>query len=1482
MATEEVCLPRGGPPCPSRRAEHPSERQKKKKETLFGGSTAVAQKKQRRRHKERRNVEDEPKEEAFVIRPLTAHSMTEGVVLLGCVQLVHDFGLKVSLPYGLVGNVALNEVSQIYTGLLQKFAHGVEDDDTAVVRMSAMFRVGQPVVCKVLSVSPEMFGSGRLSLTLDPQKVNSGVVPAAVCAGTVIQCVVVSNEDYGYTMDCGVRGLEAFLPHDETRKYLKVCNDEQPLAVGQLLRCLVLSVMGRTLRLSVNPKRLQSPQDVEEASLDSLLPGMRAKLTVTRVKPNGLGVMWQTFEGYVHRTHLSQTWDLPPNYSVGQEVVGILLYVHPSTREPHWTLKAVGRWQPPEGLSVGALVRDAQVVGADTWGAHLELPGGKVRALVARAHAAETEVDDARNAVTVGRKCKCRIIAYNMIDCVAVATLKKSSLKGVHLAPDMLTLGMKLEGKVHRVLPSGIVVSIGPWMRGFVAQVHLGGRAFEVGQPVRCRLLQVEAHSDPPRLWFTCHRGLLTSRRPPLCYYSEAVPDKIADGLVVQAVPAGLLVAFYGHVRGWVPAMEIHRTPVPLVRQYKFGQLVTCRVVRFEPDSERLTLSLKLKTRDETSEETLSAHAAEEADDALQQQEGRKRNWSESADNQETAWVGTEDTTGAHTSGAEARRRSVRLLKRKEVPVDVSLKTGDEASEETLSAHAVEEADALQPQEGTAGVGTEDTTGAHTPKAEARRQSVRLLKRKKVPDDDKSAQRNGGADPEDTPKTLPMSFVPGEESEATVVAVEKFQLKVSLPGGISARVHITLVEEAPAEGVNPMQQFNVGDKVCIYVTCLRTRSNWYVMPITDNKTRIPLELSLFKTSGIRDLQPGTPITGFYSHFADNCIYLVISTDRMAKLPILNMDIPASKIPFVSKQYKRGQAVMATVFEVYGDGTVELSQIGIDVLQPGQIVNALVATVRDTRGAMLSLPLGYRGQMGLTDFCDDFTKTASVMEDLVEARYTKCQIVGFNPQTMEYYVSMRKSRLQGSTEVIDREVKTVDDISVGDTLRGFVCSRSGIGYFVNVGFHVDGLVPRSALPAVGTDDYRALHVGALVVVNVASLCRRTGKLALTLIKTLSSSCVYRKRKVSETEDPTAGPRKRRASETEASTEQPKEPPRLDLAEGFTWDVAATPNLSELAVMAPNTKDEDSDDEEEKPGRRKSRKEMRDERQKMEAELRQRERALMDPTREPETVDDFDRLVLASPNSSMVWLRYMAFHLRQAEVEKARAVGRRALSVIGFREETEKLNVWKGLLTLENTYGTKETLQEVLKEALQCNDCLTVYKHLMQIYAVSSKNEEAEGLLKKMLSKYKSDEVYLLGGTFYMKWGKLEEARALLERALKTLEKHEHVGLISKFAQMEFKYGDPERGKSMFDTVLVNYPKRTDLWLVYIDLLIKQGDLQGVRNLFMKATTSKFQPKKMKVFFKRWLDFEKEHGEESSVQDVRQRAVKYVEQNSAIEN
>ncbi|RWS27522.1 protein RRP5-like protein, partial [Leptotrombidium deliense] len=127
--------------------------------------------------------------------------------------------------------------------------------------------------------------------------------------------------------------------------------------------------------------------------------------------------------------------------------------------------------------------------------------------------------------------------------------------------------------------------------------------------------------------------------------------------------------------------------------------------------------------------------------------------------------------------------------------------------------------------------------------------------------------------------------------------------------------------------------------------------------------------------------------------------------------------------------------------------------------------------------------------------------------------------------------------------------------------------------------------------------------------------------------------------------------------------------LPVAQGFEWDDNEE-NASD------NEGSDSSDDENTKTSekRKKSRKERNEEARKKEEYLRQREEILMDKQRAPETVDDFERKVMSSPNSSIVWIHYIAFHLEAGEIEKARSIAERALITISFREENEKFNIW----------------------------------------------------------------------------------------------------------------------------------------------------------------------------------------------------------------
>ncbi|KAB7503206.1 Protein RRP5-like protein [Armadillidium nasatum] len=207
---------------------------------------------------------------------------------------------------------------------------------------------------------------------------------------------------------------------------------------------------------------------------------------------------------------------------------------------------------------------------------------------------------------------------------------------------------------------------------------------------------------------------------------------------------------------------------------------------------------------------------------------------------------------------------------------------------------------------------------------------------------------------------------------------------------------------------------------------------------------------------------------------------------------------------------------------------------------------------------------------------------------------------------------------------------------------------------------------------------------------------------------------------------------------------------------------------------------------------------------------------------------------------------------AETEKARAVASRALATIPPTKEEDRLALWNVSLRLEVIFS----------------------KFILQ---------EADDLIKKMVKKHSQNrEVWIKAFLYCFKANELTEARNMLDRSLLSLPKADHVEVINRFAQLELKQGDVERGKTVFETLLNNFPKRLDIWNVYADLLLKQNDIEGSRIVLERITGLKLKLKPMRNAFKKLLEFEKKYGTPKRVEAVKAKVEEYVTAALAEEN
>ncbi|XP_026706791.1 protein RRP5 homolog isoform X1 [Athene cunicularia] len=689
---------------------------------------------------------------------------------------------------------------------------------------------------------------------------------------------------------------------------------------------------------------------------------------------------------------------------------------------------------------------------------------------------------------------------------------------------------------------------------------------------------------------------------------------------------------------------------------------------------------------------------------------------------------------------------------------------------------------------------------------------------------------------------------------------------------------------------------------------------------------------------------GQTVTCFVKKYniLKNWLEVEVAPDIRGRVPHLLLSLNTKVLKHPEKSFKNGQAISATVT---GTDVTEtnlcLSLTGIQSLEQGTITVGMVTKVTPHIGLTIALPGGKTGKVSLFHLNDTYMENP--LGDFKVGKIVRCYILSSEHGKIQ--LSLRQSRLnpKSNNKVEDVEITCVKDVKKGQLVRGYVKSITQSGVFFGLSTSILGRILFQNVSPYFVQKHslyeKYLPEGKLLTAKVLGVNGKEKHIELSLLpedtgmpsvlpeylglprygaeeekreandreKREELKLKTKRRRGKSESEQEAKPKKRKicpadendsgievyyreevdddqeeeAAKKKSKVRKPGEAPRLQVSVGFTWDEDV--NAMDIPVLSQREESSESEEEEDPQAKLKkqTKKEKELEKQKKEKELCKLEAALMDPSRQPQSADDFDRLVLSSPNSSILWLQYMAFHLQATEIEKARAVAERALKTICFREEQEKLNVWVALLNLENMYGTAETLMKVFERAVQYNEPLKVFQHLCDIYANSEKYKQAEEVYHTMLKRFRQEKsVWLKYASFLLKQGQTEATHRLLERALKALPTKEHVDAISRFAQLEFHFGDSEHAKALFESTLSSYPKRTDIWSIYMDIMIKHGSQKEVRDIFERVIHLSLAPKKMKFFFKRYLDYEKKFGTTDSVLAVKRAALEYVETKSSL--
>ncbi|KFG42904.1 pre-rRNA processing protein [Toxoplasma gondii p89] len=270
-------------------------------------------------------------------------------------------------------------------------------------------------------------------------------------------------------------------------------------------------------------------------------------------------------------------------------------------------------------------------------------------------------------------------------------------------------------------------------------------------------------------------------------------------------------------------------------------------------------------------------------------------------------------------------------------------------------------------------------------------------------------------------------------------------------------------------------------------------------------------------------------------------------------------------------------------------------------------------------------------------------------------------------------------------------------------------------------------------------------------------------------------------------------------------------------------------------------------------------------------------------DPRSPEDFERLVLVNGNSAAVWISYMAYYLKLNELQLARQIAERAVQHINYREEQERSSVWIAYLNLECVYGDR--VDDVFRRAIQYNDSKKIHYQMTFIYEKARQLDKARQMCEKCCEKFpESQKMWVRHLTLlYTALDAASAARDLMLQALFRLPRRKHIEFVATCARLEYKHASKERGQTFFEKLLAEHPKRTDIWSQYVDAHIAAhtpprcvpANLQSIRVLFERTTSLQLKLRKMKFFFTRWLDFEKQHGTAETQARVRAKAREFVQ-------
>ena len=1390
---------------------------------------------------------------AVLLRPLAAGDTDEQPVVttISTVDAVHAGALvKATVAEVRDDGVAARLFSLADASLTLPHAMVFSPDS-----LRNQFRVGSTFTARVIAVTRD---EGAIKFVLSRETRVLAMVPAldlapldAFPSGFVLEeaKVLGSDEHYIYfsTGSADIRG-QAHKSHADPAKE---ANIEYPVNSRHRARVLGLNAFDGLLRLTLNPAQI----DAKHASVDDIVPGeLIPAAEVTQVLPDGQGVcvrIFGQFDASVPASHLSDIRLVIPErkFKVGAKFKGRVW--QKMGRKIVVTLR-----KSLVGMNDDAVVSVTEdlVVGKKTTAVvERVVRGGAVvslfnhmRAFLPNSELSETYVANAATVLTEQQAVAVRILSFDAQTGKISVTLRQaaelSELQVQNLAEIIPGRTVARAEVVEKTKECVVVALEGSGLCGLISTCHLADATYEecrvrykalsAGSSLEVVLLEKDARSRA--VVASAKKSLINAAKLqslPVTYDDLSVGATVA-GYIKSVTSMGLFVLFANKLVGLVlPRDAVSEPGADLLKHFFKDQSVSCEVVRMDAEKRHFLLALNR-----------GVGASARAIRLKNPVDASKKLASDFMPNDTTVGV-VEAVIGDH----------------------VQLRLADNLVGRVHASQCLDSWESITHPAAplqTYGLGQQlraKVIGFFNEKLHCFLVSGSVAPNVVV---ELSCLASELANPQPYKPAALGDFAVGSEHVVFIDRFDRGVACVNVAPGVAGQVELYNLSADAAQYRDFARNFPAGAALRLHVIKQDFKHGKLVFSAAKREIQ-----------SASDLAVGDQVPARIFRVTDSYLLLELG-NGVSALSDLHEAL-SDYDQQLADLYQVDQAVLATVTSVDGgkltaglrdekNAKDRFIRSAADVKR-GNLVKGFIKSIADI-GLHVALGRNVGALVRVRDISDAYLADWKKF-----FRPNQC-ITGKVSQNKDgrILLTLKESEVNGDLT----SFKTFDELAVGQKYDGSVKLAKDFGVFVKLDdtANISGLCHRSEISDNVVENALVLFAsGDRVKVIILNIDREKRQLSLGMKASYFTDVDHEAEAGApdavdmnmDDVDMADAPQTANTVDTDESESESDSATMNGLStHGFDWTASILDQVDDV---------ESSDDDTEnfmKPDKKK----------------RKQKAAVHDQTAEinsraPQSVGDFQRLLVGNPNSSVLWMNYMSFQLQLGEIDKSREIAERALRTINYREEKEKLNIWIAILNLENSFGSHESLQEAFKRAVQHMDALTMHQKLIGIYLLSEKYDEAEDLFRTMCKKFSQNvAVWVQNASFYLKRHMPDEAHQILARALQVLPKRDHIEAVRKFGQLEFNEGDPEQGRSLFEGLITDAPKRIDLLNVYLDQEIKQVDHDRVEALFERVFTRKLSKKQAKFFFSKWLAYEENRGDEQGAARVKALAIEFVQKQS----